>query len=69
VLDDVRWGADMSGSFCKVDSEEASWNAERVYEDGNIGHRPTVKGGYFKCITMKWLPPVSVKSAPVLTRW
>jgi glutamine synthetase len=47
VLDDVRWGADMSGSFCKVDSEEASWNAERVYEDGNIGHRPTVKGGYF----------------------
>ena len=31
VLDDVRWGSDMSGSFCKVDSEEASWNAERVY--------------------------------------
>jgi len=52
VLDDVRWGSDMSGSFCKVDSEEASWNAERVYEDGNIGHRPTVKGGYFP------VPPV-----------
>ena len=52
VLDDVRWGADMSGSFCKVDSEVASWNAERVYEDGNIGHRPTVKGGYFP------VPPV-----------
>jgi len=52
VLDDVRWGADMSGSFCKIDSDEASWNAERVYEDGNIGHRPTVKGGYFP------VPPV-----------
>jgi len=52
VLDDVRWGSDMSGSFCKIDSEEASWNAERVYEDGNIGHRPTVKGGYFP------VPPV-----------
>ena len=52
VLDDVRWGADMSGSFCKVDSEEASWNSERVFEDGNIGHRPTVKGGYFP------VPPV-----------
>ena len=52
VLDDVRWGADMSGAFYKVDSEEASWNAERVYEDGNIGHRPTVKGGYFP------VPPV-----------
>ena len=52
VLDDVRWGADMSGSFCKVDSEEASWNSERVFEDGNIGHRPTIKGGYFP------VPPV-----------
>ena len=52
VLDDVRWGADMSGCFYKVDSEEAEWNSERVYEDGNIGHRPTVKGGYFP------VPPV-----------
>jgi len=52
ILDDVRWGSDMSGSFCKIDSEEASWNTERVYEDGNIGHRPTVKGGYFP------VPPV-----------
>ncbi len=42
----------MAGSFCKVDSDEASWNSERVFEDGNIGHRPTVKGGYFP------VPPV-----------
>ncbi len=52
VLDDVRWGADMSGAFYKVDSEEAEWNSERVYEDGNIGHRPGLKGGYFP------VPPV-----------
>jgi len=52
ILDDVRWGADMAGAFYKVDSEEADWNSERVYEDGNIGHRPTVKGGYFP------VPPV-----------
>jgi len=52
VLDDVRWGADMSGAFYKVDSEEADWNSERVYEDGNVGHRPGVKGGYFP------VPPV-----------
>jgi glutamine synthetase len=52
VFDDVRWGADMSGSFVKVDSEEAEWNSERVYEDGNIGHRPGIKGGYFP------VPPV-----------
>ena len=52
IFDDVRWGADISGSFAKVDSEEASWNAEKVYEGGNLGHRPGVKGGYFP------VPPV-----------
>ncbi|MBU1190957.1 MAG: glutamate--ammonia ligase [Gammaproteobacteria bacterium] len=52
IFDDVRWGSNISGSFCKVDSDEASWNTERVYQDGNMGHRPTVKGGYFP------VPPV-----------
>ncbi len=52
ILDDVRWGSDMSGSFVKVDSDEAEWNSERTYEGGNIGHRPSVKGGYFP------VPPV-----------
>jgi glutamine synthetase len=52
IFDDVRWGSDMSGSFYKVDSEEAGWNSEKVYPDGNIGHRPGIKGGYFP------VPPV-----------
>lgn len=52
IFDDVRWGNDISGSFFKVDSEEAAWNSSKRYEDGNTGHRPTVKGGYFP------VPPV-----------
>ncbi len=52
VLDDVRWGADMTGCFVKIDSEEADWNSEKVFEGGNMGHRPSVKGGYFP------VPPV-----------
>ncbi|MDM8559382.1 glutamate--ammonia ligase [Candidatus Parabeggiatoa sp. HSG14] len=52
IFDDVRWGSDISGSFCKVDSKEAGWNSEKVYEDGNLGHRPSLKGGYFP------VPPV-----------
>lgn len=52
ILDDVRWGIDISGCFYKIDSDEASWNSERVYENGNIGHRPGLKGGYFP------VPPV-----------
>lgn len=52
VLDDVRWSVSMAGSMVQIDSEEAEWNSEKVYEDGNIGHRPGVKGGYFP------VPPV-----------
>ena len=52
VFDDVRWGSDMTGSFCKIDSEEGEWNSEKVYADGNMGHRPGTKGGYFP------VPPV-----------
>ena len=52
VFDDVRWSVSMSGCMVKIDSQEAEWNSERVYEDGNIGHRPGVKGAYFP------VPPV-----------
>ena len=52
VFDDVKWSADISGASYKVDSEEGSWNTEKVYADGNLGHRPGVKGGYFP------VPPV-----------
>lgn len=52
IFDDIRWGADISGCFYKIDSSEAGWNSERAYEGGNFGHRPGVKGGYFP------VPPV-----------
>ncbi|MEE8118174.1 MAG: glutamate--ammonia ligase [Gammaproteobacteria bacterium] len=52
IFDDVRWGAEMSGVFYRVDSQEAGWNTEKVYADGNFGHRPGIKGGYFP------VPPV-----------
>ena len=65
VLDDVRWGSTMAGSFFKIDSDESAWNTEKVFADGNKGHRPGVKGGYFP------VPPVDslqdVRSAMCLT--
>ncbi|KGJ88548.1 glutamate--ammonia ligase [Colwellia psychrerythraea] len=47
VFDDVRFHTDMSGSFYKIDDKEAVWNSGTEYEEGNMGHRPGVKGGYF----------------------
>ncbi|MCP5419701.1 MAG: glutamate--ammonia ligase [Gammaproteobacteria bacterium] len=65
IFDDVRWGADMSGTFYKIDSQEAGWNSGKAYENGNFGHRPGVKGGYFP------VPPVDslqdIRAAMCLT--
>jgi glutamine synthetase len=52
IFDDVKWGEDMSGCFVKLQSGESAWESERDVEGGNIGHRPSVKGGYFP------VPPV-----------
>lgn len=47
ILDDVRWKITMNSAFYEIDSLEAAWNSERNFSDGNRGHRPTIKGGYF----------------------
>ena len=52
VFDDVRWGVDMSGASYAINAEEAAWSSNLDMEDGNTGHRPRVKGGYFP------VPPV-----------
>ena len=47
IFDSIRHGADMSGSFVKISSEEAAWASGDNFDGGNTGHRPGVKGGYF----------------------
>ncbi len=52
VFDDVRWSNTMNGCFYEIDSDEGDWNSARKHPDGNLGHRPGIKGGYFP------VPPV-----------
>ena len=52
VFDDVRFNVDQHLMAYQVDGEEGPCNAWRTYEEGNYGHRPKAKGGYFP------VPPV-----------
>src|SRR5471030_2355732 len=52
IFDSVRWGADLRSAFYEIDAVQGSWNSGTSYDEGNKGHRPGVKGGYFP------VPPV-----------
>ncbi|MBM3556024.1 MAG: type I glutamate--ammonia ligase [Alphaproteobacteria bacterium] len=47
VFDDARFQVSPHHSFFRVDDVEGPYNAGRKYEEGNTGHRPPLKGGYF----------------------
>ena len=52
VFDDVRYSVDMHSCFFEFNSEEGPYVTGRILEEGNMGHRPGIKGGYFP------VPPV-----------
>jgi glutamine synthetase len=56
IFDDVRFASTMQGAMYEIDSEEGPYVSARKFEDGNSGHRPPVKGGYFP------VPPVDSQS-------
>lgn len=52
IFDDIKWRVDMNHVSYVIHSEEGAWASDHPFEDGNVGHRPGVKGGYFP------VPPV-----------
>ena len=52
VFDDVKYKVEMQGASYEINSEEAAWASNESFDEGNTGHRPGVKGGYFP------VPPV-----------
>jgi len=61
----VKFEDKLGSCFFSVDSTEACFNSGKTYDEGNMGHRPLVKGGYFP------VPPVDAlqdcRSAMVTT--
>jgi glutamine synthetase len=52
IFDSVTWRTNMESASYKIGSEEGAWASGDGHKDGNVGHRPGVKGGYFP------VPPV-----------
>jgi glutamine synthetase len=52
VFDDVRYDVKMNNCFYEFSSDEGPYVTGRILPEGNAGHRPPVKGGYFP------VPPV-----------
>lgn len=52
ILDNVLWSIEKNNVSYRIDSKEAAWNCITEYTNGNSGHRPRIKGGYFP------VPPV-----------
>jgi glutamine synthetase len=47
LFDDVKISVAPNKVSYEVDADHAAWNTDAEFEMGNLGHRPTYKGGYF----------------------
>ena len=47
VFDSVRFRVEQNRAFYEIDSKEGPYNSDKEYDEGNLGHRPRAKGGYF----------------------
>ena len=47
IFDDVKWSTDPHNTGYSYDSIELPTNNGKSYPEGNMGHRPGPKGGYF----------------------
>ena len=47
LFDDVKIAVTPNKVSYQVDADHAAWNTDTDFEMGNLGHRPTYKGGYF----------------------
>ncbi len=47
VFDDVRYKVGMQGAAYEIEAEESPDSSFKKFPDGNTGHRPPIKGGYF----------------------
>lgn len=65
IFDEVNWTVNQHTVGFEIDSKEGAWNSGTAYPEGNDGHRPAIKGGYFP------VPPVDssqdLRSAMCLT--
>ncbi|MGH6988831.1 MAG: glutamine synthetase beta-grasp domain-containing protein, partial [Stellaceae bacterium] len=56
IFDEVRYKNGMNTAFYEIESDEGPEASDKKLPDGNSGHRPPIKGGYFP------VPPIDAQS-------
>ena len=56
IFDSVKYGTGGNYGIYQIDSQEGPQASLKDYPEGNMGHRPSIKGGYFP------VPPVDSES-------
>src|SRR5476651_1067243 len=56
IFDSVKYGTGGNYGTYQLDSQEGPQSSLKDYPEGNMGHRPSIKGGYFP------VPPVDADS-------
>jgi hypothetical protein len=67
VFDDVRYSASMRGAMYEINSEEAPYVSDKKFPDGNTGHRPSIKGGYFPVLPVDRLSDLRAEMLSVMS--
>jgi len=47
IFDSIRYDSTPQGSFYAIDAKAAAWNTGKDEVGGNLGYKPSIKGGYF----------------------
>jgi len=67
VFDNVEFETSISSNAYRVFSHEGDWVSGQKLEDGNLGHRPGVKGGYFPVPPVDSLQDVRAQMCSAMT--
>ena len=69
VFDSVKFGTGQNYGIYQIDSQEGPQASLKDYPEGNLGHRPSVKGGTSRCRRWTAKATCAPKCSPPWLKW